>query len=99
MFSDFYATSLDRQYPNTDPSEDSFYTRNRDSFTVTALSKASINRHSWHTEQGFGANGPAIVNLYEYYKNSYLASPDKFLWAGLGRMAGGVVLGGSGCSR
>jgi hypothetical protein len=94
MFHDFYTAYLDHQYPNKNPGEDSFYTHNRDSLTVTALSKASIKRDSWDPEQGFGANRPTIVNLYEYYKNSYIAAPDRFLWAGLGRMAGGAVLGG-----
>ena len=94
MFHDFYSAYLDHQYPNDKPSEDSFYTRNRDFLTVTAVSKACIKRDSWDPELGFVANRPRIVNLYEYYKNTYLAVPDRFLWAGLGRMAGGAVLGG-----
>ena len=43
MFHDFYSAYLDHQHPNDNPSDDSFYTRNRDSLTFTALSKASLN--------------------------------------------------------
>jgi hypothetical protein len=39
MFHDFYSAYLDHQYPYDNPSEDSFYTRNCDSLTVTALTK------------------------------------------------------------
>ena len=39
-------------------------------------------------------NRARILQLYEYYQRTFLARPDQFLWAGLGRMAGGAVVGG-----
>ena len=48
----------------------------------------------WIPSRGFGANRPRIVKLYEYYKTIFNLNPDRFLWAGLGRMAGGSVVGG-----
>jgi hypothetical protein len=49
---------------------------------------------SWIPSNGFAANRPRIVKLYDYYRDTYNANPDRFLWAGLGRMAGGAVVGG-----
>ncbi len=49
---------------------------------------------SWDPIQGFAANRERIVKLYDYYRGTYLKRPDLFLWAGLGRMAGGAVVGG-----
>lgn len=49
---------------------------------------------SWDPSRGFAANEARILKLYEYYRDTYLARPDLFLWAGLGRMAGGAVVGG-----
>jgi hypothetical protein len=49
---------------------------------------------SWDPEAGFKANEARILKLYDYYRDTYLARPDLFLWAGLGRMAGGAVIGG-----
>lgn len=48
----------------------------------------------WDPEKGYAANRDRIVKLYDYYKDTYLKRPDQFLWAGLGRMAGGAVVGG-----
>jgi hypothetical protein len=49
---------------------------------------------NWKPSRGFAANEPRILKLYEYYRDTYLAKPDLFLWAGLGRMAGAAVVGG-----
>ncbi len=48
----------------------------------------------WDPEKGYAANRARIVKLYDYYQATYLKQPDVFLWAGLGRMAGGAVVGG-----
>ncbi len=48
----------------------------------------------WIASRGFAANRPRIIKLYEYYRNVYNARSDQLLWAGLGRMAGGAVVGG-----
>lgn len=49
---------------------------------------------NWDPQLGFAANQARILKLYDYYRDTYLARPDIFLWAGLGRMAGGAVVGG-----
>lgn len=49
---------------------------------------------AWDPTQGLAANRPRIVQLYDYYRDTYLKQPDMFLWAGLGRMAGGAVVSG-----
>jgi hypothetical protein len=49
---------------------------------------------NWNPQLGFAANEARILKLYDYYRDTYLARPDIFLWAGLGRMAGGAVVGG-----
>src|SRR5262245_57036168 len=49
---------------------------------------------NWNPDVGFKPNEPRIVKLSDYYRDTDLARPDLFLWAGLGRMAGGAVLGG-----
>lgn len=49
---------------------------------------------NWNPQLGFKANEARILKLYDYYRDTYLARPDIFLWAGLGRMAGGAVVGG-----
>jgi hypothetical protein len=64
------------------------------------LSQAYINafgkydESDWDPEQGFAANRARILQLYDYYNALYLKQPGQFLWAGLGRMAGGAVVGG-----
>jgi hypothetical protein len=49
---------------------------------------------TWLPANGFAANRPRIIKLYDYYRDTFNARPDLFLWAGLGRMAGGAVVGG-----
>src|SRR5882672_138388 len=64
------------------------------------LSQAYVNAFGvydepdWDPEKGYSANRDRIVKLYDYYQATYLKQPDVFLWAGLGRMAGGAVVGG-----
>ena len=49
---------------------------------------------SWNPELAFKPNERIIRRLYDYYQATYKAKSDKFVWAGLGRLAGGAVLGG-----
>ncbi len=70
------------------------YTDRKSHYTGVALGKANAGAHVWQPELGFALNRPQIVDVYEYYRDVYLARPDTFLWAGLGRMAGGAVVGG-----
>lgn len=48
----------------------------------------------WIPTNGFQANRSRIIKLYEYYRTLFNDLPDRFFWAGLGRMAGGAVVGG-----
>jgi hypothetical protein len=68
----------------------------RQFYRVRAYQKAfgQYDPSAWDEKLGFGANQARILKLYEYYRDTYLARPDIFLWAGLGRMAGGAVVGG-----
>jgi hypothetical protein len=93
-YSNFYSGYLDRQYPNDDPSEMSSYTQLRDFWTASAISSSVGNRDDWDPLVGFSANRGRIVQLYNYYRDLFNSHENAFLWAGLGRMAGGAVLGG-----
>jgi hypothetical protein len=72
------------------------YTDRKSFFTNRALEAAFGGRDlpDWDPAAGFGANRPRILALYDYYRDLYLRAPGRFLWAGLGRMAGGAVVGG-----
>lgn len=71
------------------------YTDRKSHYTNVALAKANDGAHAeWLPEAGFAANRARIVDLYNYYRDLSKASPELFLWAGLGRMAGGAVVGG-----
>src|SRR4051794_15416684 len=71
------------------------YTDRKSHFTNVALERAHSGDHpSWDPDQLFAPNRPQIVDAYGYYRDLYLDQPDLFLWAGLGRMAGGAVVGG-----
>ncbi|MFI9503313.1 peptidoglycan-binding protein [Nocardia sp. NPDC052566] len=71
------------------------YTDRKSFYTNRALAKANDGNHlPWDPDQGYLFNRPRIVDLYGYYRDLYLSAPDLFLWAGLGRMAGGAVVGG-----
>jgi hypothetical protein len=64
-------------------------------YTNAAFLKAfPAGRPAWRPEDGFDANRPILLQLYSYYRTLHLLRPEQFLWAGLGRMAGGAVLGG-----
>lgn len=48
----------------------------------------------WDASAGYAANRARILRLYDYYARVATGQPDALLWAGLGRMAGGAVVGG-----
>ncbi|HET7697802.1 MAG TPA: hypothetical protein VFK57_18965 [Vicinamibacterales bacterium] len=70
--------------------------RDKQHYVVQSYNKAfgQYNPSDWDHHRGFAYNQPRILKLYDYYRDTYLAKPDRFLWAGLGRMAGGAVVGG-----
>lgn len=71
------------------------YTDRRSHYTNIALQKAHSSSHpDWDPDKGFAVNRPQIVDVYAYYAALALGQPDLFLWAGLGHMAGGAVVGG-----
>lgn len=64
-------------------------------YTDRAFLKAfPAGRPAWRPEDGFDANRATLLQVYGYYRDLHLQQPDRFLWAGLGRMAGGAVMGG-----
>ncbi len=65
-------------------------------FNNRALDRAFGGRGfpDWDPDAGYAVNRPRILALYDYYRDLYLRSPQRFLWAGLGRMAGGAVVSG-----
>jgi hypothetical protein len=71
-------------------------TKDRQHYLEAAYKNAfgTFDPDAWDPEQGYSANRPRIVKLYDYYRDTYLKQPTVFLWAGLGRMAGGAVVGG-----
>jgi hypothetical protein len=77
------------------PDVEILYSDRKSHFSNIALGKANdANLPEWLPEAGFAANRARIIDLYGYYRDLYLSQPDIFLWAGLGRMAGGAVVGG-----
>jgi hypothetical protein len=74
---------------------DDFYTRGRKYYTDRAYENAFGNKDvKWEPEDGYQANRARILQLYTYYQHTFDANQGQFLWAGLGRMAGGAVVGG-----
>jgi hypothetical protein len=72
-----------------------YYNDRRSHYTNIALGKANSTAHpDWDPDQGFTVNRPQIVDVYAYYASLALGKPNLFLWAGLGHMAGGAVVGG-----
>lgn len=64
-------------------------------YTNVALDKAHGADHpDWNPLVGWQANRARIIDVYGYYRDLALAQPDVFLWAGLGHMAGGAIVGG-----
>lgn len=93
------AGRLNELFTDTPPppvkDDELFYSDRKSHFTNVALDKAHFTAHpDWDPATGFTANRDQIVDVYAYYRDTYLAAPDTFLWAGLGRMAGGAVVGG-----
>jgi len=94
-FQQFYSNYLDSHYPNDAPFVDNSYTRNRDFFTLQAYNAALGGKDdAWDPVAGYAANRDRIRKLYDYYRDLYNRKPAQYLWAGLGRMAGGAVVGG-----
>lgn len=68
------------------------YQMGKDYYTSQAFGNAGIGKDDWQPSEGFLHNKPIIQKIYQYYTDTYNKIPLKFLWAGLGKMAGGVVL-------
>jgi hypothetical protein len=85
------------QAPNNDqpPSADEIYVANRAKFHNLALRKTFGEQvPPWDPDKGFEENRQTITSVYNYYLSTFLLRPETFLWAGLGRMAGGAVVNG-----
>lgn len=70
------------------------YHKLKDYYTLKSLSNAGINKEDWDASLGFKKNEHIILKVYDYYSKLYAKNPDKFLWAGLAKLAGGAVVGG-----
>lgn len=71
------------------------YSDRRSFYSNRALAKARDSEHAeWLPEAGWAANRARVVDLYGYYRDLCQTAPTEFLWAGLGCMAGGAVVGG-----
>ena len=70
--------------------------RDRQFYLKRSYEKAfgQFDEANWNPQSGYAANEPRILKLYDYYRDTFLLQPDQFLWAGLGRLAGGAVVGG-----
>lgn len=86
---------------NTDNSNDPTSPQTKESqlidfYRLQSLNNAGINKEDWQPTAGYLQNRTIIQKIYEYYRALFNNSsvPDKFLWAGLGRMAGSAVLSG-----
>jgi hypothetical protein len=81
----------------TPPADDPqvWYTDRSSHYTNVALGKVNNGQLAdWNPQNGWAANRDWVIGVYGYYAGLALAQPDLFLWAGLGRMAGGAVVGG-----
>ena len=67
----------------------------RDRYIRRAFSAAFASEEDgWNPEDGYAANRSYMTRLYGYYGSLYVASPDRFLWAGFARLGGASVIGG-----
>jgi hypothetical protein len=58
-----------------------------------ALVQANLDPGSWRPEKGFSANLVNVQNLYKYYMRLF-NKDENLLWAGMAKLAGGVVYRG-----
>ena len=80
----------------TNPDDPQLHYTDRSSF-YTNRALANVNNgqtDAWNPQAGWFSNRDWIIHVYDYYANLALAQPDIFLWAGLGRMAGGAIVNG-----
>ncbi|MFI6959875.1 peptidoglycan-binding protein [Nocardia sp. NPDC050408] len=88
-------TRLDTEPLHSLDDQQLHYSDRKSFYTNRALAKANDAAHiEWEPTLGWAANRPRIIDLYGYYRDLYVAAPLEFLWAGLGRMAGGTIVGG-----
>jgi hypothetical protein len=73
-----------------------WYVEQREHWRTVALSRAfpHDDGEGWDPGIGWRANRSRVIGLYDYYRNLFNQRPDRFLWAGLARLAGGAVVSG-----
>ncbi len=54
----------------------------------------SVASVRWEPSDGYAANRGRMLQIYEYYTATYNRNPARFLWAGLGKLAGAAVISG-----
>jgi hypothetical protein len=68
----------------------------REHWRNVALSRAfpHDSGEGWDPGSGWQANRSRVIALYDYYRDLFNRQPERFLWAGLARLAGGAVVSG-----
>ena len=62
-------------------------------YSQRAMDAAGIDPAQWDPSRGFQANRENVERVYQYYTDLYNAHPE-LRWAGMGKLAGGTVMGG-----
>jgi len=70
------------------------YASERARFSESAHAAAFGRDAGLEPELGFGPNRARLIQLYDYYGALSERDPDRFLWAGLARLAGASVIAG-----
>jgi hypothetical protein len=68
--------------------------RTRESWQAQALAHAGLSLNTWTPASGFPSNESNVRKVYDYYAALFNTNPDKLLWAGLAKLAGGAVFTG-----
>jgi hypothetical protein len=73
-----------------------WYLERRVLYTDRALRNAfpGDGGEGWDPTLGWRANRDRVLLLYDYYRDLFERDPERFLWAGLARLAGGAVVSG-----
>jgi RHS repeat-associated protein len=64
----------------------------KDNWTQAAFARAFIVESNWVPEDGMQPNDPIVISVYSYYESLYFRD-QRFLWAGMAKVAGGAVYG------
>ena len=66
----------------------------QEGYTQQAARAAGIDLVDWNPFEGFVEIQNTVQRVYDYYRDTYLAHQEDFVWLGMARMAGGAVWDG-----